>query len=120
MELQIQNGDYVPDGLGGFRRLTGGEALLQRVLFRLVPRRGAFPFMPELGSRLYLVLREKPAARQALAEQYVAEALAGESGLRVTEVSLAQEGDRGPADCPAGLAGRGTGRPDAAVRGGAE
>ena len=74
MELQIQNGDYVPDGLGGFRRLTGGEALLQRVLFRL---------------------REKPAARQALAEQYVAEALAGESGLRVTEVSLAQEGDRG-------------------------
>ena len=67
MELQIQNGDYVPDGLGGFRRLTGGEALLQRVLFRLVPRRGAFPFMPELGSRLYLVLREKPAARQALA-----------------------------------------------------
>ena len=35
------------------------------------------------------------AARQALAEQYVAEALAGESGLRVTEVSLAQEGDRG-------------------------
>ena len=95
MELQIQNGDYVPDGLGGFRRLTGGEALLQRVLFRLVPRRGAFHFMPELGSRLYLVLREKPAARQALAEQYVAEALAGESGLRVTEVSLAQEGDRG-------------------------
>ena len=73
MELQIQNGDYVPDGLGGFRRLTGGEALLQRVLFRLVPRRGAFPFMPELGSRLYLVLREKPAARQALAEQYVAD-----------------------------------------------
>ena len=64
MELQIQNGDYVPDGLGGFRRLTGGEALLQRVLFRLVPRRGAFPFMPELGSRLYLVLREKPAARR--------------------------------------------------------
>ena len=35
------------------------------------------------------------AARQALAEQYVAEALAGESGLRVTEVSLTQEGDRG-------------------------
>ena len=86
MELQIQNGDYVPDGLGGFRRLTGGEALLPR---------GSFPFWPELGSRLYLVLREKPAARQALAEQYVAEALAGESGLRVTEVSLAQEGDRG-------------------------
>ena len=92
MELQIQNGDYVPDGLGGFRRLTGGEALLQRVLFRLVPRRGAFPFMPELGSRLYLVLREKPAARQALAEQYVAEALADEAGLKVDSVTLADSG----------------------------
>ena len=118
MELQIQNGDYVPDGLGGFRRLTGGEALLQRVLFRLVPRRGAFPFMPELGSRLYLVLREKPAARQALAEQYVAEALAGETA---GDRGIAGPGGGpGPADCPAGLAGRGTGRPDAAVRGGAE
>ena len=93
MELQIQNGDYVPDGLGGFRRLTGGEALLQRVLFRLVPRRGAFPFMPELGSRLYLVLREKPAARQALAEQYVAEALTTEAGLTVEAVTLTQEND---------------------------
>lgn len=94
MELQIQNGDYVPDGLGGFRRLTGGEALCSGSCSAW-SRGGGFPFMPELGSRLYLVLREKPAARQALAEQYVAEALAGESGLRVTEVSLAQEGDRG-------------------------
>ena len=88
MELQIQNGDYVPDGLGGFRRLTGGEALLQRVLFRLVPRRGAFPFMPELGSRLYLLPREKPSARQALAVQYAAEALGDEEDLRVTGAEL--------------------------------
>ena len=95
MELRLEQGDYVPNGAGGFQRLEGAEALLQRVLFRLTARRGQFPFLPELGSRLYLVLREKPAARQALAEQYVAEALAGESGLRVTEVSLTQEGDRG-------------------------
>ena len=106
MELQIQNGDYVPDGLGGFRRLTGGEALLQRVLFRLVPRRGAFPFMPELGSRLYLVLREKPAARQALAEQYVAEALAAEPGLTVEQVILTESGG-GRAQVTVGLTWQG-------------
>ena len=106
MELQIQNGDYVPDGLGGFRRLTGGEALLQRVLFRLVPRRGAFPFMPELGSRLYLVLREKPAARQALAEQYVAEALAPEEGLAVEQVTLTESGG-GRAQVTASMTWRG-------------
>ena len=95
MELQIQNGDYVPDGLGGFRRLTGGEALLQRVLFRLVPRRGAFPFMPELGSRLYRLTQEKPGARAALARQYAAEALAEESELEITGVEVEElEGDR--------------------------
>ena len=92
MELQIQNGDYVPDGLGGFRRLTGGEALLQRVLFRLVPRRGAFPFMPELGSRLYLLPRERPGARAALARQYAAEALE-ELDVSVDGAELTEGGD---------------------------
>ena len=95
MELQIQNGDYVPDGLGGLPPADRGRGPFAAGPVPPGPAAGAFPFMPELGSRLYLVLREKPAARQALAEQYVAEALAGESGLRVTEVSLAQEGDRG-------------------------
>ena len=65
------------------------------MLFRLTARRGSFPFWPELGSRLYQLGRLPVAERQGAAEQYVAEALAGESGLRVTEVSLAQEGDRG-------------------------
>ena len=87
MELQIQNGDYVPDGLGGFRRLTGGEALLQRVLFRLVPRRGAFPFMPELGSRLYQLGSLPTSQRSAAAVQYVTEALAQEP-VDVEEVIL--------------------------------
>ena len=41
MELQLKNGDYVPDGRGGAVRLTGDAALLQRVLFRLSARRGA-------------------------------------------------------------------------------
>ena len=53
MELRLEQGDYVPNGAGGFQRLEGAEALLQRVLFRLTARRGQFPFLPELGSRLY-------------------------------------------------------------------
>ena len=53
MELELKNGDYVPDGIGGVHRVSGREALAQRVLFRLTARRGSFPFWPELGSRLY-------------------------------------------------------------------
>lgn len=44
MELKLQNGDYVPDGVGGLRRVWGQEALLQRVFYKLMARRGSFPF----------------------------------------------------------------------------
>ena len=69
--------------------------MLARVLYRLTARRGALPFLPELGSRLYLLGREKPSARQALAAQYVAEALREEPGLSVRSVELVQEGEKG-------------------------
>ena len=78
MELKLEQGDYVPDGAGGFETLEGAHALLARVLFRLTARRGQFPFLPEMGSRLYLLGREKPSARETLALQYVTEALAQE------------------------------------------
>ena len=88
MERKLVNGDYVPDGRGGLAALTGAEEILQRALFRLTARRGALPFLPELGSRLYLLPREKPSARQALAVQYAAEALRNEEGLTVTGAQL--------------------------------
>ena len=91
MELMLRDGDYVPDGKGGFLRAEGAGGLLQRVLWKLTVRRGSFPFLPELGSRLYLLTREKPGARETLARQYVAEALAGEE-LEVADVTL--EGER--------------------------
>ena len=93
MELKLVNGDYVPDGVGGLRRAEGREALLQRALFRLTARRGAFPFCEELGSRLWLLGRVPAARRQAAAEQYVAEALAGEPGLFVERVALEDRAD---------------------------
>ena len=45
-----------------------------------------------LGSQLYLLGRERPSAREALALQYVTEALAQEEGLAVTDAVLTQDG----------------------------
>ena len=93
MEWKLVNGDYVPDGAGSLTALTGGEEVLARVLYRLTARRGALPFLPGLGSRLYQLGRERPSARQALAAQYVAEALREEADLNVRSVELAQAGE---------------------------
>jgi len=93
MELKLKYGDYIPDGAGGMERGEGAQAVLNRVLFRLTARRGGLPFLPELGSRLHEVLREKPSARLAAARQYVAQALEQED-VEVTDVMLTQDGDR--------------------------
>ena len=76
--LILREGDYVPDGRGGFWKAEGEEELLERILWKLSVRRGSFPFLPELGSRLHLLGRIPARERQALAGQYVMEALADE------------------------------------------
>ena len=53
MELRVRDGDYRPDGAGGFRRAEGADELLQRVLWKLSIPRGSFPLLPQLGSGLY-------------------------------------------------------------------
>lgn len=67
---------------------------MARTLFRLTARRGALPFLPELGSRPYQLRRAKPVQWDSMARQYVAEALAGERELAVTEVAVRQAGER--------------------------
>ena len=94
MERVLRDGDYVPDGAGGLSTRTGGEEALARVLFRLTARRGGLPFLPDLGSRLYQLRRAKPVQWDSMARQYVAEALAGERELAVTEVAVRQAGER--------------------------
>ena len=91
MELQLKNGDYIPDEKGGVVRLDGDAALLQRVLFRLSARRGGLSMLPELGSQLYLLGRERPEARLSAARQYAAEAVRPE-GLTVEDVRLTDRG----------------------------
>ena len=92
MELELRDGDYVPDGMGGVYRKEGKEALLQRVLFRLTARRGQFPFWENLGSRLWQLGRLAPSDRQAAAKQFVAEALA-EENVTVESVQLMESED---------------------------
>ena len=93
MELELREGDYVADGVGGLRRVRGREALLQRVLFRLCARRGAFPFWESLGSRLWELGRVPGPERRAAARQYVTEALAEEPvTVEDVELELAPEG----------------------------
>lgn len=87
MALMFRDGDYIPDGSGGFLRVSGSGELLERVLWKLSVRRGSFPLLPELGSRLHLLCRTPEREREALAEQYVKEALADED-LTVTAVRL--------------------------------
>jgi phage gp46-like protein len=93
MALMMRGGDYVFDGVDGLRRAEGQEALLQRVLFRLSARRGAFPFMEELGSRLWQLGRLPASVRSAAAMQYVTEALAEEPDVSVESVLLEETGD---------------------------
>ena len=92
MELELREGDYVADGVGGLRRVRGREALLQRVLFRLCARRGAFPFWESLGRRLWELGRVPAPERRSAARQYVTEALA-EEPVTVTDVLLAPAGE---------------------------
>ena len=53
MENLLRDGDYVPNGFGGFTRLYGAQEVLAKALFKLTCRRGSFPFLQDLGSRLY-------------------------------------------------------------------
>lgn len=75
MRMHMNNGDYLPDGLGGFHRAEGTERILATALFLLTARRGKFSPLPEVGSRLYLLTREKPSRWESVAMSYAQEAL---------------------------------------------
>lgn len=91
MALAFRNGDYIPDGSGGFRTVSGSAEVLERILWKLSVHRGSFPLLPELGSDLHLLGRAPAKEREALAEQYVKEALKDEK-LTVETVSLTELG----------------------------
>lgn len=93
MSILMKEGDYIPDGQGSVLSVSGGEAVICDVLFRLCARRGGFPLMPELGSRMYRLGRERPSARTLLARQYAVEALSGLDDVAVTDAAVSTVGD---------------------------
>lgn len=93
MSLLLKDRDYAADGNGGVAVVRDGEALINEALFRITARRGSFPFLPELGSRMHQLRREKPSAWDALARQFAVEALAGLDGVVVAGAAVRQERD---------------------------
>lgn len=94
MSLRLEERDYALDGNGGVAAAEDdGAAFVDEVLFRLTARRGSFPFLPELGSRIYQLRREKPSAWESLAGQYAAEALAGMTDVTVTGARVSRTED---------------------------
>ena len=91
MSLLLQDRDYADDGNGGVAVVQDGDELLDEVLFRLAARRGSFPFLPDLGSRMHLLWRVKPSERENLALQYAVEALDGLAEVTVTGASVRQK-----------------------------
>ena len=93
MGLLLKNRDYAADGNGGVAVVQDGDELLGEVLFRLTARRESFPFLPGLGSRMYLLRRAKPSEWESLALQYAVEALAELTDVAVTGAAVRQEGE---------------------------
>lgn len=92
MENLLKNGDYVPDGFGGFVRLQQEEAILARALYKLTCRRGSFPFLSELGSKLREIGAEKPSGRNGAARLYARQALEG-MGIHVESAQVTMVGN---------------------------
>ncbi len=93
MGLLLKQRDYVSDENGGVRVIQDGDELVGEVLFRLTARRGSFPFLPELGSRMYQLRREKPSNWESLARQYAVEALSGLGDVTVTGAAVSRTDD---------------------------
>ena len=80
MDIAISDGDYIPDGRGGFVMARDAAETVQRAFFRLSTRKGAFYPMPGLGSELRGGM--SPPAVKAAAE----EALRGLDGVQIAEI----------------------------------
>ena len=94
MSICMRGKDSLPDGQGSVASVSGDSALLEDVLFRLTAKRGGFDLLPEFGSRMYLLCRERPSSRSAMARQYAMEALADLRDVEVIGATVTQQGER--------------------------
>lgn len=90
MELKLINGDYIPSAAGGFETVSGYDEKLARILYKLSCRKGGFAPLPNLGSELYRLLREKRESRNTLARKYILEALEDEENIVLWGVDVSE------------------------------
>lgn len=90
MVNKLVNGDYVVQG-SGIARAEGAQAMFANAVFCLQCRRGSFPFLPNLGSRLWQLGQERHTEWAACARQYCIEALQG-TGVELKNVSVSRQG----------------------------
>jgi len=90
MVNKLINGDYVPQG-SGIARARGIQGAFANAVFCLQCRRGSFPFLPNLGSRLWQLGRVRQGDWEVCARQYCAEALQG-TGVEVQNVKVYPQG----------------------------
>ena len=89
MAIKLEKGDYALCG-SACVPLRGQASAFADALFRLQCRRGCFPFLPKLGSRLWRLGLERRADRPALARQFCAEALEG-SVVQARDVTVREQ-----------------------------
>ena len=65
MDTALLEGDFCPDSRGLPVLLEGREELLQRVAICLTVKKGSFPYLPQLGSRLFQVNHPVEAVEEA-------------------------------------------------------
>lgn len=66
MDTMLSGGDFATDELGRPIPIAGERELFQRVMLRLIVKKGSFCYDPEFGSRLYTLKGRQHPAHQAL------------------------------------------------------
>ena len=94
MDTLLTHGDHATDARGIPVSITGTDELLQRVLLRLIVRRGSFKYDKDLGSELYRLSRDTSSATRRAALSYVREALSTLPQLSVVDVDIRTERER--------------------------
>ncbi len=93
MELKLTDGKYTRGNYQGVEQVKEVQEVLQRIEMKLKVRRGAFVPLPEYGSRLHLLSRERSSNRHSAARQYVLEALADEKDVELDSLELVSTTD---------------------------
>ena len=88
IDYKLKDGDLLLKGLGDLKMIEGIEAKKQSMIIRLVVDMGSFIYDETLGSRLKLLLREKPSKVNQMADLYVREALEPEEDIEVVNVDV--------------------------------